>query len=270
MKKFFLILLTFLLFGCSHHKEAANVVRVGTIAGPETQLMEVAKKVALEKFGLHVKIITFTDYAVPNQALEDHEIDANAFQHYPFLLSQIKTHGYSFASVGDTFLYPMGLYSQTLKKLSDLVAGAKIAIPNDPSNEARALLLLQKAGLITLKPKATIEATIQDVESNPKHFKLISLDAAQLPRVLEDVSVAAINTNYAVPAGLSPSHALFEEKIDSPYMNIIVARAADKNELKIKELVEAYQSEPVLADAKKLFGDNAIAGFSILRHHGPL
>jgi len=263
MKKLLLALLTLTLFGCSHHKIPANVVRVGTIAGPETQLMEVAKKVALQKFGLHVKIVTFTDYSTPNQALEDNDLDANAFQHYPYLLSQIKTHGYSFASVGDTFLYPMGLYSQSIKKLSDLAVGAKIAIPNDPSNEARALLLLQKAGLITLKPKATIDATIQDVESNPKRFKLVSLDAAQLPRVLEDVSVAAINTNYAVPAGLEPSHALFEEQTDSPYMNIIAARAADKNELKIKELVDAYQSAPVLAEAKKLFGDSAIAGFKV-------
>ncbi|MCX7121535.1 MAG: MetQ/NlpA family ABC transporter substrate-binding protein [Gammaproteobacteria bacterium] len=263
MKKLLLALFTLTLTACSHHKEAANVVRVGTISGPETQLMEVAKKVALQKFGLHVKIITFTDYTVPNQALEDREIDANAFQHYPFLLSQIRARGYSFVPVGDTFLYPMGLYSESVKKLSDLAVGAKIAIPNDPSNEARALLLLQKAGLITLKQNATINATIQDVESNPKHLKLISLDAAQLPRVLEDVAIAAINTNYAVPAGLSPSHALFAEQSDSPYMNIIVARAADKNETKIKELVEAYQSAPVLADAKKLFGDAAIAGFTI-------
>ncbi|MCX7125717.1 MAG: MetQ/NlpA family ABC transporter substrate-binding protein [Gammaproteobacteria bacterium] len=161
-------------------------------------------------------------YSTPNQALEDGDLDANAFQHYPFLLSQIKAHGYSFAPVGDTFLYPMGLYSKKVNQLSDLKEGAKVAIPNDPSNEARALLLLQKAGLITLKPKATINATIQDVESNPKQLKLVSLDAAQLPRVLEDVAVAAINTNYAIPAGLSPSHALFSEQSDSPYMNLIV------------------------------------------------
>ena len=267
MRKILFVLLillpTLALFGCSHHKVPANVVRVGTIAGPETKLMETAKKVALEKFGLHVKIITFTDYNTPNQALEDGELAANAFQHYPFLLSQIKARGYSLVPVGDTFLYPMGLYSKTLKKLSDLKAGAKIAIPNDPSNEARALLLLQKAGLITLKPKATINATIQDVESNPKHLKIVSLDAAQLPRVLEDVAIAAINTNYAVPAGLEPSKALFSEQSDSPYMNLIVAKAADKNELKIKELVEAYQSAPVALEAKKLFGDSAIMGFKV-------
>ena len=201
---------------------------------------------------------------MPNQALADDDIDANAFQHYPYLLSQIKAHGYSFVAVGNTFLYPMGLYSRTVKTLSDLPVGAKIAVPNDPSNEARALLLLQKAGLIGLKAHVTIDATTHDIISNPKHFKIVALDAAQIPRVLEDVSLAAINTNYATPAGLSPAkNALYEEKTDSPYMNLIVARAADRNETKIKELVVAYQSKPVLLEAKKLFGDTAIAGFMV-------
>lgn len=266
MKKIIYVLLTVLftltLSSCSH-KENAHTIRVGTIAGPETKLMQVAKKIALKKFGLHVKIITFTDYTIPNQALAEGQIDANAFQHYPFLLSQIQTHHYHLVSVGDTFLYPMGLYSQQLKQLSDLKNGAKIAIPNDPSNEARALLLLQKAGLIILKPNVSIDATTHDIVSNPRDLKIISLDAAQIPRALQDVSLAAINTNYAIPAGLSPSKALFEEKTDSPYMNLIVARAVDKNTKKIKELVEAYQSKPVELEAKKLFGDAAIAGFKV-------
>ncbi|EKD78106.1 MAG: D-methionine ABC transporter, periplasmic D-methionine-binding protein [uncultured bacterium] len=256
------VLSLFIVTACSH-KDKSNVVRVGTIAGPETQLMDVAKAVAKKEFGLHVKVIAFTDYNMPNQALEDKEIDVNAFQHYPFLLSQIKARGYSLVPVGDTFLYPMGLYSQKIKSLTDVKEGDEIAIPNDPSNEARALLLLQKAGLITLKPNITINATIEDVVGNPKKLKLTALDAAQLPRVLDDVTIAAINTNYALPAGLSPAKALLEESTDSPYMNIIVARAADKNTKKIKELVEAYQSAPVLAEAKILFGDSAIAGFKI-------
>ena len=251
-----------LLTACSH-KEKTNEIRVGTIAGPETVLMETAKTVAEKEFGLRIKIITFSDYNIPNQALEEGEIDANAFQHYPFLLSQIKARGYSLVSVGDTFLYPMGLYSKKIITLADLQPDSEIAIPNDPSNEARALLLLQKAGLITLKPQITINATPQDVVDNPKKLKLVALDAAQLPRVLNDVTIAAINTNYAVPAGLSPSKALFLEGTDSPYMNIIVVRVADKNEKKIKELVRAYQSAPVLEQAKKIFGDAAIAGFTV-------
>src|SRR3990167_1076550 len=271
MKKLFLILLmtvTVVLVGCSSrsHKGNPNLVTVGTIAGPETELMEVAKKVALEKFGLHVKIVAFSSYTMPNQALEEGAIDVNAFQHKPYLLSQVKMHGYAFTPVGNTFLYPMGLYSKRVQKLSNLKVGAEIAIPNDPSNEARALLLLQKAGLITLKHNADINATIADVVGNPKKFKLVALDAAQLPRVLEDVALAAINTNYPIPAGLSPAKdALFAEKTDSPYMNLFVARSPDKNLKKIKELVEAYQSEPVIRKAKQLFGDGAIPGFEVKR-----
>lgn len=264
MKKIALLLVALITLGltaCSH-REKANQVSVGTIAGPETKLMQIAKQVALKEFGLHVKIITFTDYATPNAALAEGEIDANAFQHYPFLLSQIKARGYDLVPVGDTFLYPMGLYSQKIKQLSDLPLNATIAIPNDPSNEARALLLLQKAQLITLKPAVGIQATIQDIASNPKKLHIVTLDAAQIPRAMQDVFLAAINTNYAKPAGLSPTKdALFLEKTDSPYMNLIVARAADKNEKKIKELVKAYQSAPVAQAAKKLFGDDAIAGF---------
>lgn len=257
------LILTLTLSSCSHKNNYTDVT-VGTIAGPETKLMEVAKKVALQKYHLRVRIIAFTDYNIPNQALEDRQIDVNAFQHYPFLLSQIKEHGYSFTPVGNTFLYPMGLYSEKVKQLSALQPNSKIAIPNDPSNEARALILLEKAGLITLKPNVTINATVQDIASNPKNFKIVALDAAQIPRVLEDVELAAINTNYAAPAGLSPSkNALFSEQTDSPYMNIFVARSRDKHETKIKELVEAYQSEPVLMEAKTLFGDAAIPGFKV-------
>ena len=265
MKKIVLILgmiATLCIAACSH-KESKQQIRVGTIAGPETKLMQVAQKVALKKYGLHVKIITFTDYTMPNQALGDGSIDANAFQHYPFLLAQIRAHGYSFASVGNTFLYPMGLYAKQITSLADLKPGSKIAIPNDPSNEARALLLLEKAGLITLKPNATINATIEDVESNPKDFKLVALSAPQLPRALDDVAVAVINTNYAIPAGLSPSKALFTEQADSPYVNIIVVRAKDRNEKKVRELVAAYESQPVMEEAKKLFGDGAVPGFLV-------
>lgn|SRR3990167_6483933 len=263
-KILFVTLLTIGLFltACSH-QEKANVVRIGTIAGPETKLMEVAKKVALQQYGLHVHIVTFTDYNIPNQALAEKNIDVNAFQHKPFLESQIKAYGYHFAIVGNTFLYPMGLYSSKIKSLSQLKPNDEVAIPNDPSNEARALLLLQKAKLLTLKPNATINATTQDIATNPEHLKIISLDAAELPRTLNDVTLAAINTNYAVPAGLTPSNALFLEDTGSLYMNVFVARIKDQHEKKIIELVNAYHSQAVLNEAKKIFGNNAIAGFSI-------
>ena len=265
MKKLFLIVLlawSFLSLTACSKKEGPNTVSVGTISGPETKLMEVAKKVAKKCYGLHVKIVTFTDYNTPNVALSDGSLDTNAFQHMPYLESQIKEHGYKIISIGKTFLYPMGLYSKKIKKLSQLKNGAKIGIPNDPSNEARALLLLQSAKLITLRRDAGINATPLDVAKNPKHLQFIALDAAELPRALGDVSLAAINTNYAIPSGLSPSKdALYEESPNSPYTDIIAARTDEKGDKKVTELVAAFQSKAVFKEAKKLFHDGAIAGF---------
>ena len=246
-------------------KESPNTITVGTIAGPETQLMQVAKAVAKQRYGLNVNIVTFSDYNTPNIALSNGSIDTNAFQTIPYLKAQIKQHDYKIVSVGNTFLYPMGLYSKKIKNLSQLEPGSQVAIPNDPSNEARGLLLLQSAKLIRLRRGVDVNATPLDVVQNPKHLKFIPLDAAELPRALSDVALAAINTNYAIPAGLSPSKdALYEENPgDSPYMNIIVARMDDKNKKKIKELVAAYQSQSVVDAAKKLFGDGAIPGFKL-------
>ncbi len=240
-------------------KESPNTIKVGTIAGPETDLMKVAKEVMKKQYGINLKIVTFTDYTMPNVALNDGSIDANMFQHVPYLENQIKHRGFKLVPIGKVFVYPMGLYSDKINQLSDLKNGAKVGIPNDPSNESRALLLLQKAGLITLKPGVGTDATPMDIASNPKNLKFVELSAAQLPRSLSDVAVAAINTNYAVPAGLSPSkNALYTEGPDSPYANVVVVRAADKNNPKLKDLVAALHSPQVLAKAKQLFGDDAI------------
>ncbi|AAO89673.1 MetQ/NlpA family ABC transporter substrate-binding protein [Coxiella burnetii] len=242
-----------------HQKEAKNEVRVGTIAGPETQLMEVAKQVALNRYGLHVNIITFSDYNTPNEALADGSVDANMFQHLPYLKAQIEMRGYKIVSIGKTFVYPMGLYSKKITALTQLKTGAKIAVPSDPSNEARALLLLEKAQLIQLKTHVTINATPMDIASNPKKLKIVELDAAQLSRSLGDVDLAAINTNYAIPAGLSPSRdALLTEGPNSPYANVVAVREDDKNDPRLKQLVSALHSPAVLSAAKKIFGDGAI------------
>ena len=252
-----------MLSGCQPAASGADTIKVGTISGPETWLMEVAKGVAAQCYGLKVDIVTFTDYNIPNVALNDGSIGANMFQHLPFLQAQIKARGYHLVSVGKTFLYPMGIYSKKLKSLSLLKSGSKVAIPNDPSNEARALLLLQKAKLITLKPNISVMATTLDIKTNPQHLKFIALDAAQLPRALSDVSLAVINTNYSIPAGLRPSQALFAEKADSPYANIVVVRAADKNSLKARELVAALHSKAVLQAAQRIFGDGAIPAWNV-------
>ena len=167
--------------------EKTHTVKVGTIDGPETQLVEAAKIVAKQKYNLDVEIIAFSDYNTPNAALNDGSLDANAFQTVPFLDAQAKQYGYDFAVVGKTFVYPMGIYSQKVKDIGKVPAYAKVAIPNDPSNEARALLLFEKAQLITLKPGVGVNATKLDITSNPKHLQIVELDAAQLPRSLSDV-----------------------------------------------------------------------------------
>ncbi len=258
----FSIILSFLfLANCSHtsSQQANNEIRIGTIAGPETELMEVAKHVAAAKYHLNLKIVEFTDYVLPNQALADGSIDANMFQHQPYLDETLAAKSYKLSPIGKTFIYPMGLYSKKIKNIAELPRDAIVAVPNDPSNEARALLLLEKAGLIKLKPGINLKATPQDILENRKQIKFTELDAAQLPRILADVNLAAINTNYAMVAGLLPSKdALFTENTDSPYANIVVVRTEDKNKPKYAQLMEALHSKEVVDRAKILFKGQAI------------
>ena len=250
------------LVACSQKKEAKNVITVGTVSGPETELMNVAKKVAFKRYHLDVQIVPFADYNGLNPAVVSGALDANAFQHKPFLDAQNKARHFSLVPIGKTFIYPMGIYSKKITSLKQVKEGDKVAIPNDPTNEARSLLLLQKAGLIKLKKSAGVNATPEDITSNPKKLQFIELDAAQLPRVLQDATLVAINTTYAKPAGLSPlKDALIHENANSPYVNLIVVSKSHANEKKLRELVEAYQSKPVLEKAKELFGDAAIPGW---------
>jgi D-methionine transport system substrate-binding protein len=252
------------LTACGQHKEATNEVRVGTIAGPETELMEIAKQVAAQKYALNVTIVQFEDYTMPNEALADGSIDANAFQHSPYLQAAMKAKGYKLAVAGKTFIYPMGIYSKKIKQLAQLHEGATVAIPNDPSNEARALLLLQSAKLITLKPNTDVSATVTDIQDNPKRLIIKEINAAQLPRVLPDVDIAAINTNYAMVANLLPTRdALFIESIDSPYANLIVVRAGEENKPQFQQLVNAIHSPEVLQKAQKLFQGQAVPAWDI-------
>lgn len=264
MSKFKLILkiltlgIFFLMLTACHQQQDANTLRVGTIAGPETELMEVAKKIAANH-GLNIKIIEFSDYTMPNEALVTGSIDANMFQHLPYLQAAIKAKGYQLTPIAKTFVYPMALYSKKITNISQLPDKAIVAIPNDPSNEARALLLLQKADLIKLKPGANITATVEDIGQNPKQLNIKEIDAAQLPRVLPDVDIAAINTNYATEANLSPSRdGLITEDASSPYANIIVVKTADKMDPRFLKLVQAIHSAEVLHKAQQLFHGQAI------------
>jgi len=225
----------------------AETIRIGVTAGPHAEIMEVVKKVAAED-GLTLKITEFTDYIQPNAALAQGDLDANSYQHQPFLDNQVRDRGYKIVSIAKTVVFPMGIYSKKIKKLADLRTGAQVAIPNDPTNGGRALLLLAKTGLITVDPKAGIAVTLADIVDNPKKLKIIELDAAQLPRSLEDVDAGAVNTNFALTSGLQPTRdAIAMEGAQSPYMNVLAVQTKDKDAPWVAKLVKAYHSEPVKA-----------------------
>ncbi|WP_296653133.1 MetQ/NlpA family ABC transporter substrate-binding protein [Paraburkholderia sp.] len=241
-----------------------QTIKVGTVAGPDAQVWNVVQKVA-KREGLNVKVVEFNDYVQPNAALDAGDLDANSFQHQPYLDSQVKQRGYKIMTAGLTYISPMGAYSKKLKSLNDLPQGAKVAVPNDPSNENRALLLLQNKGVIKLRAGAGANgnnATPLDVAANPKKVKLVELDAAQLPRALGDVDAAVINTNYALAAGMQPTKdAIALEDIRSPYANVIAVRIQDKDKPWVKKLVAAYQSEDVRQFIKNEFKGSMVPSF---------
>ncbi len=248
------------LTGCGEKKD--NHLKVGAIAGAETQVAEEAAKIAKEKFGLEVEIVQFSDFATPNVALNDGSIDVNAFQHKPYLDSQIKDRGFKLVAVGNTFVYPIAGYSKKIKAVSELKEGSQIAVPNDPTNLGRSLLLLQKQGLLKLKDGAGLTATVLDIVENPKKVKIVELEAAQLPRALEDVDLAIINTVYASQVNLQPTRdGLFVEDKESPYVNLIVARENNQNDEKVKNFVKSYQDEAVFKKATELFNGGVVKGW---------
>lgn len=265
IKSLAVIALATFVFSCKGPKnEDAHHIKIGVSAGPELALAEAAKKVAKEKYGLEVELVSFNDYVVPNEALNQGDIDVNAFQHLPYLEEQSKQRGYKLAVVGKTFLYPIAGYSKKIKTLADLKPGSTIAIPNDPTNLGRSLLLLQKNGLITLKQGTGLLPKATDITANPKNLKIIELEAPQLPRILEDaeVTIAIINNNFSAQAGLSPSRdALFVEGTDSPYVNLVVSRESNKTQDKVLQFVKAYQSAEVEKAADQQFKGGAIKGW---------
>jgi D-methionine transport system substrate-binding protein len=224
---------------------AEDQIKMGVTAGPHAEIMEQVKKL-LEKDGVQMKVIEFTDYIQPNAALAAGDLDANSYQHQPYLDAQIKDRGYKFISVGTTITFPMGVYSKKVKSLNDLKQGARVGVPNDPTNGGRALLVLQAKGVIKLKADAGLKATPLDIVENPKKVKIVELDAAQLPRSLDDFDAAVINGNYAESAGLSPTKdAIAVEASTGPYANVLAIRAADKDKPWVAKLVKAYHSPEV-------------------------
>jgi D-methionine transport system substrate-binding protein len=240
------LLLTSTLFaGGVKENQSGSTLKVGATPEPHAAFLELVKQ-DLQEQGINLEIIEFTDYVTPNKALEDGQIDANFFQHIPYLESFNEEQGYHLVNAGGIHIEPIALYSKKYSSVEALPTNASIAIPNDPTNGGRALLLLQSYGLITLNEGAGITATALDIASNPHNFSFKEIEAASLPRVLEDVDAAVINGNYAIPAGLKANvDGLLIEGSDSPYVNVVAVKEGNENNANIKALVAALQSDTI-------------------------
>jgi D-methionine transport system substrate-binding protein len=257
MNRIFLLLLSLSLFGCMKSEKG---LKVAANAVPHAQMLEEIKP-DLAAQGINLVIIVTNDYNMPNLALVHHEIDANFFQHLPFLEEQIARFNYPIEDFANIEIEPMGIYSKKVTSLNDLRDHAVITIPNDPTNESRALHLLQKGGVIQLNTDS-LSATPANISWNPKKIKFVEIDSAMLPRSLHDVDAAAINTNYALEADLLPQKdALVVEDADSPYVNVLVIRTADKDRADLQALKAALTSEKMRAFIKKEYKGAIIPAF---------
>ena len=223
---------------------AQQVIRIGVTPGPHAEIVEQIKPLLARK-GYELKIFEFSDFVIPNQALDTGDLEANAFQHQPYLDNQVKDRGFKIVSVATTVNFPMGIYSQKYKSWAEVPEGATVAIQNDPTNGGRALVLLQDKGVIKLKPGTGFKPTVLDITENPRKLKIIEIEAGQTVRSLADVAAAAINTSYAVDAKIDPNSAILREEPKGPYTNLIAVRAADKDKPFVQALVESYRSSEI-------------------------
>jgi D-methionine transport system permease protein len=257
-----LIFLTGLYFQENHTEH--KTLKIGITGGPQEKILSIAKKMAKEKYDIDLKIIVFNDYILPNQALASDDLDANLFQHIPYLKAQKKIHNYPINWVAKTFVYPMGFYSQKIKNLKTLPEQSLVAIPNDPSNEGRALLLLQHCQLIRLKKEAGLFATPIDIIDNPKHLQFTTLDAAQIPRALNSVTLAGITNDYLSVTEFTPKQALCLEAADSPYANIIVTKESNRHNPLLKKFITIMHSKAIIDATYEIFPDGgAIPAFKL-------
>ncbi|MDD6127695.1 MAG: MetQ/NlpA family ABC transporter substrate-binding protein [Selenomonadaceae bacterium] len=232
--------------GASSAASGAKTLKVGATAVPHAEILEAAKPL-LEKEGITLEIVEFNDYVQPNLALNDKELDANFFQHEPYLKNFMDEHKeVKLKNAAGIHIEPMGVYSRKIKKLDELKDGATIAIPNDPTNGGRSLLLLEKAGIIKLKEGVGEKATVGDIAENKKNIKFQEVEAAQVPRTLDDVDAAVINSNFAMQVNLDPTKdAMFIEDSTSPYVNIIAVREGDENRPEIQALIKVLHSDEI-------------------------
>lgn len=266
MKKFILFaLITVLSFsvlvGCGKKADSENIIKIGVSPTPHRELVELIEE-DLKEEGIELEIIEFDDYVKPNLALAEGELDANFFQHEPYMNNFRDENKIDISSIGGIHVEPMGLYSSKYSSIDELEDGSEIAIPNDPTNGGRALLLLEKQGLIKLKEDAGILATENDVVENPKNLKFTPAEAAYLPRVLDEVGGAIINGNYALEASLVPTEdSILLEGKDSPYANIIAIRTGEENQERFVKLMKALQSDKVREFIEENYNGGVIPGF---------
>lgn len=257
--------LAFGLAGCGDDNAPksgdAKTLTVGASPVPHADILNLIAP-QLQKEGITLKVIEFSDYIQPNLSLNDKELDANFFQHKPYLDSFSKDRGLKLTSLVAVHIEPMGVYSHKVENVADVAEGSEVAIPNDPTNGGRALKVLETAGLIKVRPEAGVTATINDVVDNPKKIKFREIEAAQLPRALDDVALAVINSNYALGAGLNPTtDALAIESSDSPYVNVLVVKEGNENNEAIQALVDALHSDTIRDYITETFDGAVVPAF---------
>ncbi|MDY0236417.1 MAG: MetQ/NlpA family ABC transporter substrate-binding protein [Gudongella sp.] len=254
-----------LLTGCGGTSDVngdASSIIIGVSSEPHASLVELVVE-ELKEEGVEVQIVEFTDYVTPNTSLDDGDIDANFFQHKPYLEDFVENQGMKLKSLGGVHIEPMALYSTSIASIEDLKDGAEISIPNDNVNGGRALLLLEANGLIKLSADAGLNATEKDIIENPKNLKINPLEAAFLPRTLDEVDAAIINGNYALEAGLNPvNDGLIIEDADSPYVNVVVVRDGEEDEEKFTKLLSALQSDKVKTYIEDNYNGGVVAAFN--------
>lgn len=252
-----LVLVPLLIAAGCGKKTDSKTVKVGIMSSDE-RIWNPIKK-SLSKEGINLKLVEFSDYNQPNKALTDHQIDLNAFQHYNFLDSWNKTHKTNIVSIGETYIAPSNLYSHKITKLSQIKTGDKIAIPNDPTNEGRALNILEEAGLIKIKDVDL--PTVKDITANPKKLQITELEAAQTARALSDVTAVVVNNDIAADADLTTKDAIFQEKVNErskQWINVIAANKKDKDNATYKKIVKAYRTAATAKNIEKVYKGTAI------------
>ena len=238
-----------------------KTVKVGIMSGEDEDVWRVVTTEAA-KNGLTIETVVFNDYTQPNEALERGEVDANAFQHQPYLDNQIAQHGYHIVRVGYTGVWPIGLYTRKYKTVAELPEGAVIGVPNDPSNEGRALRVLQNEGVIKLRDGAGILATTADIVENSKDVEIKELDAGIVGRSIDDLDAAVVNTDWALKSGLSAQDRIAQEPIDdNPYRNFIAVKQGSENDAWVKALVAAYQNDTVKAEFDKVYKGTGVSAY---------